>query len=183
MTNGKLCDILKEKSGTSFPLIIAVVLGLIIIFCGISEYIRLIIIAQGVRDAVQSAIISVVNDSYDDVYHGVREGYAGAYMPSKEDFEESLDYGDIYRELENVLGLHYMEGYRVKYADDAVEFKLSGLSVALRNMPLAPDSPDNDNGFLADAVIRLEVPLRFGGRLLPPMVIHLKGQAKYMPLF
>ena len=27
----------------------------------------------GVRDAVQEAVISTVNDNYDDVYHGVRE--------------------------------------------------------------------------------------------------------------
>ena len=37
-----------------------------------SEYFRLLIVAQGVRDAVQEAVISTVNDNYDDVYHGVR---------------------------------------------------------------------------------------------------------------
>lgn len=91
MTNGKIYAILKSKKGTSFPLIIAVALVLLMMLCGAAEYIRLMIIAQGVRDAVQSAVISMVNDSYDDVYHGVREGYAGAYMPSADEFEESLD--------------------------------------------------------------------------------------------
>lgn len=183
MTNGKLCVIMKDKRGTSFPLIIAVALALVIIFCGISEYIRLMIIAQGVRDAVQSAVISTVNDSYNDVYHGVREGYSGAYQPSADDFEESLDYGDIYGRLDELLGLRYASGYHVKYTGDAIEFKLSRLLVDLQNMALAPGSPDNNNGFLADAVIRLEVPVRFGGKLLPPMQINLKVQAKYMPLF
>jgi hypothetical protein len=174
---------MKDKRGTSFPLIIAVALALVIIFCGISEYIRLMIIAQGVRDAVQSAVISTVNDSYNDVYHGVREGYSGAYQPSADDFEESLDYGDIYGRLDELLGLRYASGYHVKYTGDAIEFKLSRLLVDLQNMALAPGSPDNNNGFLADAVIRLEVPVRFGGELLPPMQINLKVQAKYMPLF
>jgi hypothetical protein len=50
-------------------------------------------------------------------------------------------------------------------------------------MPLAPSDPDNANGYLADAVIRLEVPVRFGGDILPPMTVNLKVQAKYMPLF
>jgi len=184
VTFGKLCAILKDKKGTAFPLVIAVTLALVIIFCGISEYIRLVIIAQGVRDAVQSAVISTVNDSYDNVYHGVREGYAGAYVPSANDFEESLDYGDVYGRLDDLLGLQSSGGYHVKYAaGDAVEFKLSGLSVDLDNMPLAPGSPDNAHGFLADATIRLEVPVRFGGKLLPPMRINLRVQAKYMPLF
>jgi len=91
----KLKRILTDKKGSSFPLIVAVTLCLVMIFTGISEYFRLIIIAQGVRDAVQDAVISTVNDNYDDVYHGVREGYSGGYQPIADDFEESLDYGDI----------------------------------------------------------------------------------------
>lgn len=57
----------------------AVTLALLVIFCGISEYFRLQIIAVGVRDALEDAIISVVNDNYAGVYHGVREGYSGSY--------------------------------------------------------------------------------------------------------
>lgn len=73
----RLREILRDRKGNGFPLAIAITLALVIIFCGISEYIRLLIIAQGVRDAVQTAVISTVNDNYDDVYHGVREGYSG----------------------------------------------------------------------------------------------------------
>ena len=179
----KFYDIIKNKKGSSLPLIVAVTLALVIIFCGISEYIRLVIIAQCVRDAVQSSVISVVNDSYDDVYHGVREGYSGAYQPFAGEFEESLDYGDVYGRLDDLLGLRYESGWHVKYTGDDVEFRLSGLSVDLSNMPLAPGSPDNANGFLADAAILLEVPVYWGGKTLPPMRINLRVQAKYMPLF
>lgn len=175
--------IIRNKKGTSFPLIVAVTLALVIIFCGISEYLRLMIIAQGVRDAVQSAVISTVNDSYDNVYHGVREGYSGAYQPSADEFEESLDYGDIYGRLDKLLGLRQENGSHVKYVGNAVEFRLSGLSVDLENMPFAPESPDNSSGFLADSAVKLEVPVSFGGRSLLPMKINLKVQAKYMPLF
>lgn len=179
----KIYGIIRNKKGTSFPLIVAVALALVIVFCGAAEYIRLMIIAQGVRDAVQSAVISTVNDSYDNVYHSVREGYSGAYLPSVNDFEESLDYGDIYGRLDQVLGLRTENGNHVKYTGNAVEFCLSGLSVDLENMPFAPANPDNSNGFLADADIMLEVPVSFGGKSLPPMKINLKVQAKYMPLF
>lgn len=183
MTAGKICGILRSKRGTSFPLVVAVTLALVIVFCGISEYIRLMIVAQGVRDAVQSAVISTINDNYDDVYHGVREGYSGAYQPGASDFEESLNYGKMYGRLDQLLGLRKENGYHVKYAGDDVELRLSGLSVDLDNMPLAPSNPDNSTGLLADAVIRLEVPVSFGGETLPPMVINLRVQAKYMPIF
>ena len=51
----RLREILRDRKGNGFPLAIAITLALVIIFCGISEYIRLLIIAQGVRDAVQTA--------------------------------------------------------------------------------------------------------------------------------
>ena len=77
----RLRQILKDQRGVAFPLIVAIVLVLVMLMCCISEYFRLLIVAQGVRDAVQEAVISTVNDNYDDVYHGVREGYSGAYQP------------------------------------------------------------------------------------------------------
>lgn len=183
MMAGRICAILRSKGGSSFPLVVAVTLALVLVFCGISESIRLMLVAQGVRDAVQSAVISTINDNYDNVYHSVREGYSGAYQPSATDFQESLDYGDIYSRLDQILGLRQENGYHVKYAGDDVEFRLSNLSVSLDNMPLAPASPDNSKGLLADAVIRLEVPLSFGGKSLPPMTINLRVKAKYMPIF
>lgn len=179
----KLSGIIRNKKGSSFPLIVAVALALVIILCGISEYMRLMIIASGVRDAVQSAIISTVTDNYDDVYHGVREGYSGGYMPSNSSWADSIDYGDIYGRLDQTLGLRTESGCHVKYADETVEFKLFGLSVDIRNAPLAPSDPDSAQSFLADAMIRLEVPVSFGGKSLPPMSINLKVQARYMPLF
>jgi hypothetical protein len=74
MKIGRICDILKSKRGSSFPLIVAITLALVIVFCGVSESIRLMIVAQGVRNAVQSAVISTINDNYGNVYHSVREG-------------------------------------------------------------------------------------------------------------
>ena len=77
----RIRKILMDTGGASFPLTIAIVLTLIIFLCGISEYFRLQVIASGVREAVEDAIISTVNDNYAGVYHGVREGYSGGYMP------------------------------------------------------------------------------------------------------
>ena len=178
-----LTRILKDKKASSFPFIIAITLSLVIIFCGISEYFRLLIVAQGVRDAVQTAVISTVNDNYDDVYHGVREGYSGAYQPIAEDFEESLDYGDIYDRLDSILGLSYSGGYHEKRTSDSkLEFRVWGLSVDIRNAPFASGDQSSAR-FEADSTIMLEVPVSFGGKLLPPMRIKVKTSAGYTPRF
>lgn len=152
------------------------------IFTGISEYFRLMIVAQGVRDALQDAVISTVVENYADVYHGTREGYSGGYQPSAEEFQESINYGDIYTKLENVLGLEYNNSVYEKNTSDAqLQFKIYGLNVNIRNAQFA--TADNENRFEIDSLIVLEVPVSFGGKLLPNMKINVKTTAGYTPKF
>jgi len=179
----KICSIIREKRGLSFPFSVAIALALVIIMCGIFEYMRLMIIASGVRDAVQSAVIATTNDNYNDVYNGVREGYSGGYVLSGFSWEESFYYGDMYDRLDRTLGLQKSGGDHIKYAGEKVEFKLSGLSVNIVNSPFAPSNTDGAQKFLADAAITLEVPVSFGGKTLPPMQINLKVKAGYIPKF
>ena len=60
---------------------------------------------------------------------------------------------------------------------------MDSLSVTIRNAPLAPSDPQNAQRFEADAVLRLEVTVRFGEKLLPSMFINLKVQAGYIEVF
>lgn len=179
----KLKKVLKNHRGSSFPLTIAITLSLLFLVCGISEYLRLLIIAQGVRDALQTSVISTVNDNYDDVYHGVREGYSGAYQPMAGDFEESLDYGDVYAMLEETLGLAYSGSYRTKYTTEGkIEFRVWGLDIDIQNPALASGEQAGQR-FKADCSIELEVPVSFAGQLLPSMRITVRTSAGYTPRF
>lgn len=179
----KLINCFRDEKGSSFPLIIAITLALVIIMCGILEFFRLNIIASGVKEAVQDAILITVNDNYANVYHGVREGYSGGYLPDGSSFSYSVDTGDVYGHMDSTLGTTIESGKHMKYFGDVVEYKLSGLEVTVRNAPLAPSSPRNAQRFEADAVILLEVPVQFGGKQLPPMKIKLKVQAGYTEVF
>ena len=77
-------------------MILAIVLVLLMLFCAVAEFCRLWIIAQGVKEAAQQAVISTVNDNYDDVYHAVREGYAAGWYPDGTGrWDESIDTGDV----------------------------------------------------------------------------------------
>ncbi len=176
-------QVLRSNKGSGFPLAVAVTLCLVMVFSGISEYFRLMIIAQGVRDALQDAVISTVSDNYDDVYHGVREGYSGGYQPIASDFEESLDYGDIYERLDRILGLEQNSDEHIKQDSGGNdEFKVWDLEVDIRNAPLARSDIAGQR-FEVDSTIMLDVPVSFAGKLLPAMRIKVKNSAGYTPKF
>ena len=81
MTGGKgiscIKRILRCKDGNSTPTTVALVLGLLLLICGVAEFFRLMVIVQGVRDGLQQAVVAVMTTNYDEAYNGLREGYSG----------------------------------------------------------------------------------------------------------
>ena len=171
----------RSRSGEGYPMVIAVTLCLLMLFMVIAEYFRVNIIVQGVRDAVQQAVIATVNENYDDVYHSVREGYAAGWYPDGTGrWDESVDTGDVYGQLASTLGLENTGSGYQKISNGNVEYTISGLSVELSNNAL---SSGQSKGYTAAVEIRLEVPVRFLGNLLPAAEMMLYTEAKYVPVF
>lgn len=174
---------LRERTGNGYPYAIAIALCLIIIFTGISEYVRLMIIAQGVRDAVQSSVISVNVGNYDEVYDGIREGYSGSYRLNGSSWIASFDRGDVYRRLDSLLGLSVSGTAHVHRVSGKEEYRIYGLALSNQNAPLAPSDPNGSQKFTTDVTLMLEVPVRFGSGVLPNMKIRIKVKAGYIPKF
>lgn len=170
--------IMKDRSGNAALFAIIIILCLMLLFTVISEYLRLQIIASGVRDALQSSVIAVATENYDEVYNGLREGYSGGYRLSETDqWEEQVDSGAVLMKLSDKLGL--IDG--IKYASGYMEYQLSDLEIQINNATFA--SSDNDSRFEAEAWVTFTVPLSFGWDHLPPMEIRLKVDAGYSPKF
>ena len=172
--------LLKSKKGNMFPLVVAVTLSILFIILGIAEYMRLMITAAGIKDAMESAIISTVNDNYNEVYHSVREGYAAGYEPDGESFVASVDYGDIYSRMCFLLGLEEDgDGYvRINNGGEK-EYRISNLIVSVPNTALG----GGGGRYYADASITVEVPVRFAGKVITNMSINLKARAAYTEKF
>lgn len=154
---------LRRHPGEGTPMILAIVLVLLMLFCTVAEFSRVWIIAQGVKEAAQQAVISTINDNYDDVYHAVREGYAAGWYPDGTGrWDESVDTGDVYGQLASTLGLENTGSGYQKISNGNVEYTISGLSVELSNNAL---SSGQSKGYTAAVEIRLEVPVRFLGNL------------------
>ena len=179
----KLKEILKDKSGKGAPLILAVVLLCIILSTAAFEYARLMIVAQGVRDSVQEAVIDVATENWDEAYAGLREGYSGGYIIYGSTWYRNVTSGNIYGRLKEVLGLKYENGYYVKYSGSKMEYRVSGLSVNVANAPLAPSDSNSISQLTVTGTITVEVPLSFGWEHLPSMKITMKFKSVYVPKF
>ncbi len=177
----KSWKLLQDKSGNSTPMTVALVLGLLFLICAMSEFFRLMIITQGVRDGLQQAVISVATTNYDETYRGLREGYSGGYRLAGGQWVEDLDYDDIYYRLDSLLGTERDGSYHVKEQGETYEYRLSNLRVEISNTGLAPGNASRN--FEVDARISIEIPLSFGWGMVPPLVMELRTRAAYMPKF
>lgn len=173
--------ILKDKSAESTPMIIAVVLCILLMACAMAEFFRLGIIVQGVRDTLQSSVISVATNNYDEVYNGLREGYSGGYKLSGNSWQTSLDYYDVYGRMDSVLGTQSTGVYHVKENPDGYEYRYNNLAIHIDNTALTPGNANTN--FEADVSVNLEIPLSFGWDLVPPLRMEVKTKAAYMPKF
>ena len=178
-----LKSILKDKSGSSTPLILCIVLACLILSTVLFEYARLIIVAQGVRDAVQEAVIDVATENWDEAYTGLREGYSGGYRLSGTTWYSNVTTGNIYARLKDVLGLKYENGKYVKYAGEDMDFSIYGLSVSVANAPLAPSDPNSISQLTVTGAVTVEVPLSYGWGSHPNLKINSRFKSVYVPKF
>lgn len=115
----------------SYLLTVALVLALLIVLCVLAEFFRLSIIAYGVRNSLQESVISVAVTNYDEVYDGLREGYSGGYLMTGDGWEETLDYGDVYTQLDRLLGTNPDGTYHVKWQGNRYEYRITDLNAVL----------------------------------------------------
>ena len=138
------------------------------------------ITAAGVKDALESAAIAVVNDNYNEVYHGVREGYAAGYEPNDTGFMESLDYGDVYGRMCSLLGLEEDgDGCVRRNTAGRLEYRIKNLTVNVHNTALA--SPGGT--YYVEAGLTIEIPVCFGGKIVSNLSIPLRVRAAYREKF
>lgn len=165
---------LRSEGGYSYPLAIAVVIGLLMLMLAGMEFMKLAIMASGVRDAMEQAIVSVITDNYNETYHCVREGYAGGYEPTGAGFYESVDLGDIRKRLCGLLALRENGAFcERRNGEGTLLFRLSGIEVNIRNTRLR----NGGEKFSGEGAVRLEIPVTFNGRPVTYVSLNLRVKA------
>ena len=94
---------MRNNKGNATIIAVSVCMSLILVMCVIFEYMQMLIICNGIKSAVQSAVVSTVVANYDDSYSQLREGYSGGYTYVDTDFTETIDTWNVYTRLDELL--------------------------------------------------------------------------------
>lgn len=170
-----------RNAGNATILAVVVCLAIMMIMCAILEYMQMLIISNGIKTAVESAVISSVVGNYDETYSQLREGYSGGYVYSDTGFVESVDVGNVYARLDELLALREEGDDHIKYTGDKVEYSVSNMRIEIENADFAQGN--SDKNLTAAVYIDVNIPVRYGGRELLPIKYTLKVNASYMPKF
>lgn len=171
-----------DNKGNATILSVAICLAIILVMSVIFEYMQMLIITTGVRNAVESATISAVVANYDETYSQLREGYSGGYVYRDTAFEESVDTGNVYTRLDSLLALTENGDEHIKYRNDgSVEYSISNMRIEMENTDYAQgNSRKNLN---ATVYIDVKIPVFFGGRQVVTLAPTMRVKASYMPKF
>ena len=174
---------LKDKRGASMY-IWALVLFIVILLLLVAtmEATRASIVYIGVRDAIESAIITTATSNAYNTYDGIREGNSGAYVPDgKGGWSKTVTTGDVIYKLCSLLRLSSDSGGFVHHNNNPtdIEFRISNLNVKAEIIPLGENKVQSK--YYTTCLV--SVPFSFGFGYLPDMQIPMKHQSTYMPRF
>ena len=170
-----------KNDGNATILAAVICLGIVMIMCAASEYMNMLIISNGIKSALESAVLSSVVGNYDEAYSQLREGYSGGYVYADTGFSESMDEGNIYARLDELLALREVGDEHIKYVGEKQEYSISNLRTEMQNADLAQGNADKNLNITA--FVDVTIPVRFGGRELLPIRYTLKVKASYTPKF
>jgi hypothetical protein len=178
----KLNKFFKSKSASAAILSVVILLVMLMLFTTVMEYIRIKTISKGIRDSLESSVISVVIQNWDNNFESLRQGYSGGYNldETNNNWDIDIDEGAVFNNLGNALGLSSGGNLYYKFAGNKIEYYLYDLDVNVTNAKFRGDGNDE---FKASAEIILEVPFKFGWDHVPNLKVPLKLNAKFTPKF
>ena len=147
-------ECLKGKGGSGVPMAAAVTLALLVIFAESASISGSRLLQSG-KGCIEDAIISVVNDNYAGVYHGVRRGI---FRKLSALWGGCLGRNVGYRGCVRTAGQNtwdtagWRQAFQIYGDEQTEEFALDGLEVTIRNAPFAPSDPSGTQRFEAEGI-------------------------------
>ncbi|MCL2050855.1 MAG: hypothetical protein FWG91_03850 [Lachnospiraceae bacterium] len=182
-------SLFKDTGGAGNELYAVIfMLAFFIIALFAAEYARALIIARGIRNAAQAAVITAATDNWDNTFKGRREGYSGAWHKSFSQneaaaFTERISRHDIASAMDEIIGSSSAGGFSQKNKSDGrAEFRYRVTDVVWRHQELGPSDPLGIN-FEATVTINVQVAWGLNWDDQPPINLNIRAKAIYMPKF
>lgn len=130
--------ILSDKKGAVTVQTMVIVFGIMIVFSIAFQFIRVSIVASGVRDTMRNDVIDAVDANYNNAFDGMREGNSDAYSADNA-WAECADSSSVVSGVVSFLGLTSNGSAYVKEDDGTTQYSISGIAVNLQNPPMGTD--------------------------------------------
>lgn len=179
---------INEREGSGVIEAVVLFLFTMLLLSVIFEYIRVQILANGVRDNFERAVLTVASENYDEVYAGFREILytGGIYEGGPEgggntdevpEWVPINDYGNIEEELQELLLLELDEEVGT-YSNTKDNYFLDNLEVEVRN-----NSMQASGRYEVRGTIQLSVPVYFTGMKVMDITIPINIKTAYTPKY
>lgn len=172
----------KRLDGSGYIFTCVIVVIMFMLFFVIFEYLHIWVVATDVQKKVSSAVVSVSQDNYENIYACGREGYTGAFLFDGENWNISISSGDVYGKLKVSLGVVQTENGYVRKAGAVTDYTISGLSVAAKGSRFQSAGVTTES-FEAFTTFSLEIPMSFMGEEMAPLKLNMKSKSNYSTKF
>lgn len=177
----------KKDDGTMAPWVVVIALVFLLFFCIGWEYLRMITIVLQVDRAVEMSVDGVAKDNWENVYQGVREGYAGAYTKDSatDAWSEVVNKQSVLGQLKETIDFEVVGDTWVKADENgAVLFSLKPKETEVKIINTNLGASEG-NALVIETTNTITVPWMFAGLWLDaePLVIERTNQCGYTPKF
>lgn len=177
----------KKDAGLTIPVIAVLLLILLMLFCAMYEYLRVVTIVMQLDQAVELSVQGVAQENWDEIYQGIREGYAGTYTKDEltDEWEEVMNREQILAQMKKMIDFK-VDGNTWVKEDDAGEVLFSlepkDTTVTITNTELAAAEGD---ALTVETTNTITVPWQFLGTMFnaPPIVVQRITVCGYTPKF
>ena len=126
-------DKVAESSGAGGTYILAIVFVFIFLLFSVilNKLYTIYTLTTRVTETMKEACIYVMTSNWDELFHSVREGYAGAY---NYEGEELIDPDRVYDIMQEELGTEKLDNSYVKYDDNGnISYKYYNIEMKINN--------------------------------------------------
>lgn len=179
---------LKVNPGNMTPYVIVLILVFMMLMAAVWEYLRIYAVLALVDQSVISAVEGVTEENWDEIYQGVREGYAGAYTKDKQvdSWEEIINRKRITEQMKEMIDFKE-DGLLLSKVDEEGSLIFSIKPDAMEINVINAEFDDQEGSSLVvEAVNQVELPFMFLSGVfkdIPSITFERTTRCRYVPKF